>query len=75
MKYTIKAIFKILWLILLPMILFNIPVYLIGWLVTNDLNPTNWLLLTTSVGRFVLGVYEFVMLVFVPNFWEEFDML
>ena len=75
MKYTIKAIFKILWLILLPMILFNIPVYLIGWLVTNDLNPTNWLLLTTSVGRFVLGVYEFVMLVFGPNFWEEFDML
>ena len=75
MKYTIKAIFKILWLILLPMILFNIPVYLIGWLVTNDLNPTNWQLLTTSIGRFVLGVYEFVMLVFVPNFWEEFDML
>jgi len=70
-----KAILRLIYLVTLPMILMNIPIYLIGSFVAQDFNPMNWLLLTTTIGRFTLGVFEFVCLVFVPNFWEEFDLL
>jgi len=70
---TIKAILKVIWMILLPMLIANIFIYVIGCFIAWDMNPMNWWLLTTIVGRVVYIIYLVIALVNVPNFWEEIN--
>jgi hypothetical protein len=69
--HYILAFFNVLFWIAVPFLLGNGILYLIGSFITWDWDPMNWWILNTVWGRIILVVMELVLLVNVPNFWEE----
>lgn len=69
----IKAILEVTWMILLPMLIAHAFLYIIGCFIAWDMNPLNWWLFTTIVGRVIYTVYFVIVLANVPYFWDEFN--
>lgn len=69
----IKAILKVTWMMLLPILIGNGFLYLIGCFIAWDMNPLNWWLFTTIVGRVVYMFYFVIVLVNAPTFWDEIN--
>lgn len=44
-------------------ILVNLIIYLLGSFITLDYNPTNWWLLSTTIGRILFLIIEIAILV------------
>ena len=72
--YKIKAILHIILLIILPMVILNLILYLIGSFVAWSFDPSTWWLVNSTVGRLLLVFIEISFLANVPKFWEEFDL-
>jgi hypothetical protein len=47
---------------LLGFIIYNLFLYFPGFVIAWDMNPLNWLLLTTSIGRFFLLCFEILFI-------------
>jgi hypothetical protein len=71
--HVIKALFKVLVMIAIPMIIGNAIYYIIGSFLALDLNPLNWWALRESSGRIIILLFEIILLVNVPKFWEDID--
>jgi hypothetical protein len=69
-----KSVIRIIGMISIPMVIGNLAYYIIGAFVAWNLNPLEWFLLKDTLGRFLLVILEFVLLVNVPKFWEEFEL-
>mgnify|MGYP003347929104 FL=1 len=69
----VKAVLEVIWMVFLPLLIANIFIYVIGCFIAWDMNPMNWWLFTTIVGRVVYIIYLVIALVNVPNFWEEIN--
>ena len=67
----IKAILKVTWMILLPMLIAHAFLYMIGCFIAWDMNPFNWWLFTTIVGRVIYAFYFVIVLTSIPSFWEN----
>lgn len=70
---AIKAVFKILLMIVIPMILGNLVYYIIGSFLALDFNPLNWWAFKDPAGRIIITLFEIILLVNVPKFWEDID--
>jgi hypothetical protein len=68
----LKAILHIVGMILIPLIIFNGFIYIIGSFIAWDLNPLHWALFTTTLGRVIYTVFFIAVLANTPKFWEEF---
>lgn len=71
--YKLKAILKVVWMIILPLAIGNIAFYLIGAFVALDPNPMNWWILCSIPGRIITAVLEMIILANIPYFWDEFQ--
>jgi hypothetical protein len=71
--HVIKAIFKVLLMIAIPMILGNVIYYIIGSFIAFDFNPLNWWTFKEPAGRIIITLFEIILLVNVPKFWEDID--
>ena len=71
--HVIKAVFKVLLIIAIPMILGNAIYYIIGSFLALDFNPLNWWAFKEPAGRIVITLFEIILLVNVPKFWEDID--
>jgi hypothetical protein len=67
-----KAILEVIWMVFLPLLIANIFIYVIGSFIALDMNPMNWLLFTTTIGRIIYIIYFVMVLVKVPDFWDQF---
>jgi hypothetical protein len=67
-----KAILKVIWMVLLPLLIANLFIYVIGCFIAWDMNPINWWLFTTTIGRTIYAFYFVIVLVKVPDFWDQF---
>mgnify|MGYP000244352210 FL=1 len=67
-----KAILEVIWMTFLPLLIANIFIYVIGSFIAWDMNPMNWLLFTTTIGRVIYVIYFVMVLVKVPDFWDQF---
>jgi hypothetical protein len=67
-----KAILKVIWMVLLPLLIANLFIYVIGCFIAWDMNPINWWLFTTIIGRTIYALYFVIVLVNIPYFWDEF---
>lgn len=68
----IKATLRVIWMVLVPIILANTLLYIIGTFIAWDINPLHWWMLTSITGRCLYVVYNIAVLVNTPTFWEEF---
>lgn len=68
----IKAILRVIWMILVPIILANTFLYIIGTFIAWDTNPLHWWMLTSITGRCLYLLYNILVLANTPTFWEEF---
>jgi hypothetical protein len=71
--HAIKAVFKVLLMIAIPMILGNLVYYIIGSFLALDFNPLNWWAFKEPAGRIIITLFEIILLVNVPKFWEDID--
>ena len=55
------------------MILGNLIYYIVGSFLALDLNPFNWWALREPAGRIVILLFEIILLVNIPKFWEDID--
>jgi hypothetical protein len=69
--YKIKAILKVIWMVLLPLLIANLFIYVIGCFIAWNMNPINWWLFTTIVGRVIYALYFVIVLVNIPKYWEN----
>jgi hypothetical protein len=69
----IKAILEVTWMVLLPILIANVFLYLIGCFIAWNMNPLNWWLFTTIVGRVIYAIYFVITLVNAPTFWDEIN--
>lgn len=69
----LKAVLEVIWMVFLPLLIANIFIYVIGCFIAWDMNPMNWWLFTTIVGRVVYIIYFVIALVNAPHFWEEIN--
>jgi hypothetical protein len=67
-----KAILEVIWMVFLPLLIANIFIYVICSFIALDMNPMNWLLFTTTIGRIIYIIYFVMVLVKVPDFWDQF---
>ncbi len=74
-KYNIIAILKVIWLILIPLIIVNTALYLLGTFIAMDWNPINWWLFNSAFGRVIIVIIEFLIISNTPNFWEAYEDL
>ena len=65
----IKAVLEVIWMVLLPLLIANLFIYVIGCFIAWDMNPMNWWLVTTIVGRVFYAIYFVIALVNVPKYW------
>jgi hypothetical protein len=70
--HKIKAILYVICGVLVPIILANTFLYIIGAFIAWDTNPLHWWMLTSITGRCLYVVYNIAVLASVPTFWEEF---
>lgn len=68
---TLKAILHMIAMILIPLIIFNGFIYIIGAFIAWDTNPLHWWLFTSPWGRIIYAVLFIGMLGSIPKFWEE----
>lgn len=68
--YKIKAILKVMCMILVPMLITNIFYYIVGVFVAWDFNPAHWAVFTNTWGRIVLVVLELATLSSAQDFWN-----
>lgn len=71
--HAIKAAFRILLMIAIPMILGNSIYYIIGSFIALDFNPLNWWIFEETMGRILIIILEIILLVHIPEFWENTD--
>jgi len=71
--HAIKAVFKVLLMVAIPMLLGNLIYYIIGSFLALDFNPLNWWALKEPAGRIIITLFEIILLINVPKFWEEID--
>ena len=67
----IKAVLEVIWMVLLPLLIANVFIYVIGCFIAWDMNPMNWWLFTTIVGRVIYALYFVMVLVNIPKYWEN----
>lgn len=60
-------------LILIPLTIFNIIIYISGSFISWDMNPKNWLLVNTILGRIGLVVLELYIFLNIPKFWNGWN--
>ena len=73
MKDKLFGVLEVIKLILIPLVILNLFVYLCGAFIAWDINPMNWSLFTTTVGRVCFVILELLFLVQTPKFWDEFN--
>ena len=71
--YKFLSVIEVLRMILIPLLISNVVIFLIGWFITFDFNPLNWWLLNCTYGRVVTVIFELIILTNIPKFWDEFD--
>ena len=71
--YKIKAVLKVIWMTLLPLLIANVFIYVIGCFIAWDMNPMNWWLFTTIIGRIIYAFYFVIVLAKTPDFWNEIN--
>jgi len=71
--HVIKAVFKVLLMVAIPMLLGNLIYYIIGSFLSFDFNPLNWWAFKEPAGRLIITLFEIILLVNVPKFWEDID--
>lgn len=59
----IKAVLEVICMVLLPLLIANLFIYVIGCFIAWDMNPMNWWLFTTIVGRVFYIIYFVIVLV------------
>jgi hypothetical protein len=70
--YKLTAFFEVLWMILLPLLIANVAIYLIGSFVAWNWDPREWWLITSTWGRFILVIIELSVIANIPKFWDDF---
>lgn len=70
----LKAILEVLRMILIPLLIGNVVIYIIGAFIAWNSNPTEWWLLTSTGGRVLAVILELSVIANVPKFWEEFEL-
>ncbi len=60
-------------LILIPLLIFNTIIYISGSFIAWDINPTNWLLINTILGRLGLVALELYIFLNIPKFWSGWN--
>jgi hypothetical protein len=74
MIYKIKVLLEITWMIILPLIISNLVIYLIGSFIAWSLDPREWWLITSTWGRLVLVIIELSVIANIPKFWDDFNI-
>jgi hypothetical protein len=69
--YKLKAILEVVWMILLPLLIGNAIIYVIGAFVAWSSNPMEWWLLTSTWGRVLAVIMELSIIANVPKFWDD----
>jgi len=69
--YKLKALISVVGMTVIPILIGNALYYGMGCIIAWDTNPMNWWLLQATFGRVILVILELVLLVNVPNFWDE----
>jgi hypothetical protein len=72
-KYTLLAILKVIWMVILPLVIANGVYYLLGSFIAWDFNPYHWWAFTTTFGRVLMVIFEVSILVNIPKWWEQFE--
>ena len=60
-------------LILIPLLIFNTIIYISGSFISWDMNPKNWLLVNTILGRIGLVALELYIFLNIPKFWSGWN--
>jgi hypothetical protein len=66
----IKLFFKI---IIIPFLIVNGFIYLIGSFIAQDFTIYNWWVYRTTFGRILLSLIEIMVLVNIPKWWEQYN--
>jgi hypothetical protein len=72
-KYTLLAILKVIWMVILPLVIANGVYYLLGSFIAWDFNPYHWWAFTTTFGRVLMVIFEVSILVNIPKWCEQFE--
>lgn len=70
--YKLKAIMEVIWMIVLPILITNTVIYLLGSFIAWSWDPGEWWLITSTWGRFVLVIIELSVIANIPKFWDDF---
>jgi polyferredoxin len=74
MIYKIKALLEVAWMVILPLIISNLVIYLIGSFLAWGWDPREWWLITSTWGRVLAVIIELSIIVNIPKFWEDFEL-
>lgn len=70
----LKAILEVVRMILIPLLIGNVVIYIIGAFIAWNSNPMEWWLLTSTGGRVLAVILELSVIANIPKFWEEFEL-
>ncbi len=70
--YKLKAIMEVIWMIVVPILITNTVIYLLGSFIAWSWDPGEWWLITSTWGRFVLVIIELSVIANIPKFWDDF---
>jgi len=71
-----KIILHLLWILALPLFLWNVFLYFVGSFVAWDMNPYNWFIFTDDYvvfGRVMIICVECMILMSTQTFWKIFN--
>lgn len=71
LEYQVKAILKVIGMIIVPLLIGNGVFYLLGSFVAMDWDANNWWIFRNTCGRVLICIIELSILAKTPEFWDQ----
>jgi len=73
MKTAEDYIVKFFKVFIIPLVITNGMIYLIGSFIAMDFDYNNWWAFNSTFGRVLLSLLELMILVNIPKWWEQYN--
>lgn len=71
-RIKINSFIQLMWEIILPLIVCNFIIYILGCFISWDLNIFHWWAINNTFGRVLISFIELIILVNIPKWLNEF---